>query len=241
MQIGVTPVEVSVIGQLRNEFRAQAECQIVHDSILPRRLADAYLVTCAGEVAGYGGVWNKYFPDRVVEFYAIDDYREHRGALFDAFVEVSGATELEAQTNMPTMLGLLEEFGSPPAVEKLLFEDGSAAALEYPKAILRRRRTGESGPEGEWVVELEGEIVAAGGIMTHYNPPYGDLYMEVRASNRGQGLGSFIVQELRRVCHESGLVPAARCDPDNAASQRALERGGMARCGSLLVASLRSC
>lgn len=239
MQIEVRPVEVDAIAPLRDEFRANANCQIVHDSILPRRLADVYLVTCAGEVAGYGGVWNKYFPNRVVEFYPLENHRERRGALFGAFVEVSGATELEAQTNMPMMLDLLEEFGSTPIVEKLLFEDGSATALACPKAIFRRRRPAESGPEGEWVVDLEGEIVAAGGVMTHYNPPYGDLYMEVRLENRRQGLGSFIVQELRRVCRESGLVPAARCDPDNTASRRALERGGMALCGSLLAASLQ--
>lgn len=238
-QIEVRPVEVDAIAQLRDEFRAKANCQIVHDSILPRRLADAYLVTCAGEVAGYGGIWTKHFPNRVVEFHALENQRKRRGAMFGAFVEVSGATELEAQTNMPMMLDLLEEFGSTPIVEKLLFEDGSATALEHPNGIFRRRHPGESGPKGEWVVESQGEIVAAGGVMTHYNPPYGDLYMEVRLANRRQGLGSFIVQELRRVCRESGLVPAARCDPDNAASQRALERGGMALCGSLLAASLQ--
>jgi RimJ/RimL family protein N-acetyltransferase len=49
-----------------------------------------------------------------------------------------------------------------------------------------------------------------------------------RLRNRtgGQGLGSFLVQELKRVCYELGAVPGARCNPDNVASRRTLQRAG---------------
>lgn len=122
--------------------------------------------------------------------------------------------------------------------EKILFRDGAPTTLSVEGAVFRRRRDGDGGPDGDWVVELNGEVVAAGGVMTHYNPPHGDLYMEVAASHRRQGLGSFIVQELRRLCRASGFVPAARCDPANLASWRSLERGGMVECGRLLSAAL---
>ncbi len=239
MRVDVRPVEVEVIEPLRDLFRAEADCQIVRDSILPRGLADAYLATCDGEAAGYGGVWNEHFPNRVVEFHTIEQYRETHSALFRAFIASSGARDLEAQTNMPGMLGLLEEFGSGPVEEHILFKDGPSTRLECPGGQFRRRRTEDEGPEGEWVVEVEGEVVAGGGVLTHYNPPYRDIYMEVDVSWRRAGIGCFIVQELRRVCHDRGWVPAARCDPGNVGSRRTLERGGMVECGRLLAARIR--
>lgn len=237
-------IEVRLVGfrdieELRKLFRAEADCQIVHDSILRRRLADPYLVLCEGEIAAYGGVWTRYFPGRVVEFHALERFRDDRAALFEGFISTSGAKEIEAQTNMPAMWDLLNQFGVEPVEEKTLFREGGPTALECPGGSFRRRRAGEEGPEGEWVVEIAGEVAAGGGVLTHYNPPYGDLYMEVRPSATRQGVGSYIVQELRRVCHESDLVPAARCDPDNIASRRTLERGGMVECGRLVAASIR--
>ncbi len=233
-------VEFRDVEELRQRFRAEVDCQIVHDSILRRELADPYLVLRDGEIAAYGGIWTGYFPGRVVEFHALERFRDDRAALFKDFISTSGATEIEAQTNIPAMWDLLNQFGVEPAEERILFRDKGPTALECPGSSFRRRRSGEVGPEGEWVVEIKGKIAAAGGVLTHYNPPYGDLYMEVRPSARRQGVGSYIVQELRRVCHESDLVPAARCDPDNIASRRTLEGGGMVECGRLVAASIRT-
>ena len=93
-------------------------------------------------------------------------------------------------------------------------------------------------PVGEWCVERGGEIVATGGIATHYNPPYGDLYMEVAPLHRGRGLGGWLIQQLKQVCYETGLVPAARCNQMNVASRRTLERAGMLPCARILRARL---
>jgi hypothetical protein len=38
-------------------------------------------------------------------------------------------------------------------------------------------------PEGDWVVDVAGEVVAAGGHLTHYNHPYADIYMEVKQTD----------------------------------------------------------
>ena len=238
MRVEVEPADFADVEPLREGFRAAAGCQIVHDSILPRGLADAWIVRADGAVAAYGGLWNEHFPGRVVEFHALEPHRDARHALFERFLRATGATELEAQTNMPDMMDLLRTFGRRTVEEKVLFRDGGRTALTPPGGTFRRRGPDEPGPEGAWVVERDGRVVAAGGVLTHYNPPWGDLYMEVDPSVRRRGLGSWIVQELRRVCREAGHVPAARCDPGNLASWRALERGGMARCGTLLSASV---
>lgn len=66
------------------------------------------------------------------------------------------------------------------------------------------------------------------------NPPYGDIYMEVAASFQRRGLGSYLIQELKRLCYESGHVPGARCHQENDASRLTLQRAGMLPCARIL-------
>ncbi len=89
-------------------------------------------------------------------------------------------------------------------------------------------------PVGDWGLDLNGELVATGGLFYHYNPPYGDVYMEVAPAHRRRGLASYLVQELKRICREGGHVPAARCGLDNPGSRGALERAGMVWCGQIV-------
>ena len=97
---------------------------------------------------------------------------------------------------------------------------------------------GRAEPVGDWVVEVEGKIAATGGMLFHYNRPYGDIYMEVSEAFRRRGLGCYLVQELKRVCYEQGSVPAARCNPANIASRRTLQKAGFVPCGHILTGSV---
>lgn len=62
-------------------------------------------------------------------------------------------------------------------------------------------------PVGEWGLEVAGQVVATGGLMLHYNPPYGDIYMEVAAPYQRRGYGSFLVQELKRSATRGEAFP----------------------------------
>ncbi len=62
--------------------------------------------------------------------------------------------------------------------------------------------------------------------------------MEVAEEARRQGVGSSLVQELKRVCYEAGKIPAARCDPANIASRRTLEKAGFLPCARVLVGTV---
>jgi len=64
-------------------------------------------------------------------------------------------------------------------------------------------------PSGDWVIEVQGAVVATGGFLCHYNPPYGDIFMEVAEPARRLGFGSYLVQELKRVCYEAGKKPGS--------------------------------
>ena len=96
--------------------------------------------------------------------------------------------------------------------------------------------TGE--PDGEWVLEVDGTVVARGGILFHYNRPYGDIYMEVQEPLRLRGYGSFLAQELKRVCYELGNIPCARCNLRNVASRKTLQKAGFVPCANILSGEL---
>jgi GNAT superfamily N-acetyltransferase len=84
------------------------------------------------------------------------------------------------------------------------------------------------------MIESDGVAVATGGALFHYNPPYGDLYMEVSEPYRRRGYGSYLVQELKRICYEIGKVPAARCNVANVASRKTMEKAGLLPCARIL-------
>ena len=86
---------------------------------------------------------------------------------------------------------------------------------------------------------MKGTAVAKGGILFHYNRPYGDIYMEVNDRFRRRGLGSYLVQELKRECYRFGAVPAARCNPTNIGSRRTLQRAGFAPVAHILIGALK--
>ncbi len=238
MRIQVERVEFKRIASLRELLRSEASCQIVRDSILPRGLANPYRILLDGEVVAYGGVWNEHFAGRLMEFFVLSEHRGSASDLFRALVGASGATHAEAQTNIDLQHQMLLRHVADPSTENILFGDGPPTNLQNPDVSFQPRSPDDAGPSGEWVVKRGGEVVGAGGLLHHYNPPFADLFMAVIPSARRQGIGSFLVQELRRVCRESGRTPAARCDPDNHASRSALERGGLVTVGRIVAGEI---
>jgi RimJ/RimL family protein N-acetyltransferase len=233
---------------MRERYRREMSCQIVHDSWHARGFTDAWLLDRDGAVAGYGAVaGDPEGPREVIrEFWVAPADRTDAPALFEALVTASGARRIVAQTNDPLLAPFLASCPGEPGELALLFSEGPGTSLPSGGATFRPLsdddRTRAFGhtrePVGDWGLELGGAIVATGGILLHYNPPYADLFMEVAAGFRNRGLGSYLVQELRHQCRRSGRVPAARCAPDNAASRRTLERAGMIVCARLLDARM---
>lgn len=237
MRVEVRKTDHQDVRAMRDLYRQEANCQIVHDAAIPRGRADAYLILVDGAVGGYGGVYTQYHEGRIAEFYTLPHLRSHALSMFRDLLAATGATHAEAQTNMPLMLHMLYECAANIAPESLLFHDAAVSHLPCPRGAFRRAQEGDGveDPANAWVVADEAGVIATGGFLCHYNPPYGDVYMEVVPDERRRGFGSYIVQELKRVCYEAGKRPSARCNPDNAASRRALEKAGFLPCGYLLA------
>ena len=233
---------------MRDEYRRELGVQIVHDSWHQRGFTRSYLFLGDGLPVGYGAVGGapRETRDVVKEVFLQKPERASAPRYFQALVAESRARWIEAQTNDFFLYPLLEAFGHAPSSDTLLFADAGPTAHRVPGVHFRRLAESEHSrvfphtrePVGEWALERRGEVVATGGFMLHYNPPFADLYMEVAAPHRGQGLGRLLVQELKRECHEAGRVPAARCQESNAASRATLIAAGMRPCARIVRARL---
>ena len=232
----------------RDMYRLEMGCQIVHDSIHSRPgWTQEYFLVAGGTTVGYGSVavagpWKG--KPTVYEFYVLPPHRLHVFELFRALLTASGAVMINVQSNDSLMTVMLHTFGQDVTNESVLFHDKLTTALSPAGATFRGATPAEapdvSDDQLKWygIVEVEGTVVATGGILFHYNRPYGDIYMDVAESFRRRGLGSFLVQELKRVCYEGGNIPAARCNPGNVASRRTLQKAGFVPCGNILNGSV---
>ena len=244
----IREVRVDGILELREEYRREMNCQIVHDSWHERGFTQSYLFNVAGQAVGYGSVGGSPPNPKttVKEFFVLPQYREIALPLFRRFAALSGARTIAAQTNDALLSCMLNECAVDLTSDTILFSDAAVTHLDAPGVTLRPitridrlrmfRHTAE--PIGDWGLELDSRIVATGGLFFHYNPPYGDIYMEVAEPFRHRGYGSYLVQELKRICREGGHVPAARTGKDNVASRRTLKRAGMMPCGTVVTGRL---
>ena len=227
----------------RDLYRQEMNCQIIHDAFCSRPgWIRAAALRVDGAMAGYGltvaaGPWQD--KPTVCELYLLPSARCHAFALFEEFLRDSQPVGIEVQSNDPLATVMLHVYARDVKSESILFHDGQTTALEIPGAMVRLACDDDSFAEaGEWVVDANGEIVAKGGVLFHYNRPYGDIYMEVAEPFRRRGFGSYLVQELKRVAYESGNVPAARCNPQNLASRRTLQKAGFFPCAHMLSGAL---
>jgi GNAT superfamily N-acetyltransferase len=100
----------------------------------------------------------------------------------------------------------------------------------------RERIVGQGLDAGaDWMLEADGIAAATGGLLFHYNVPYGDIFMAVAEPLRRRGFGGYLIQQLKRVCYESGRIPAARRNVSNVASRATLQKAGMMPCARVLT------
>lgn len=234
----------------RTRHRAEVHGQIVHDALHRREgWCRCYALEYAGVAVGFGsiaiaGPWQG--KPTAFEFYLLPEHRLRAFALFEKFLEASGARFFEAQTNETLFTSLALACAGSCTVDKIVFADGITTAHALAGARLLPTHTGDDMHAavercqggGEWTLEVDGAVVGKGGILFHYNRPFGDVYMEIDPAFRRRGLGTFLVQELKRISYEFGALPCARCNPDNVASRRTLQGAGFVPHAQILAGAL---
>ena len=249
MTITVEHTDLDAIRPMREVYRSEMHCQIIHDSIHRRPgWTQEYAVRRGGTLAGYGSVgiagpWAERAA--VYEMFVLPDHRSHAFDLMQAFIAACSAPAISIQTNDLFGTVMLHAFARDLANEAILFGDGITTGHAPPNALFRNATADEASDTAaqdlQWrgVIEVDGEIAATGGVLFHYNPPYGDIYMDVDEEFRRRGFGSYLVQELKRLCYELGAIPAARCDPTNTASQHTMQRAGLLPYAHILIGAFR--
>jgi GNAT superfamily N-acetyltransferase len=245
--------QVATLEQIRpwrDLYRQEMNCQIVHDSLHPRQgWTTEYFLLADGVVAGYGSVvqggpWTG--KPAVFEFYVAPPFRSYVFELFRTLLATSRPVTIDVQTNDPLLTVMYHSFARHTLTEKILFRDGVTTNLPSQGGSFRpasdrdRDRLAEQQRDSgaQWVLEFDGNLAATGGILYHYNRPYGDIFMEVAEPFRRRGFGSYLVQELKRACYEGGSVPAARCNLTNIASRGTLHRAGFIPCANIVIGEI---
>lgn len=243
----VPPVEVMA---LRREHRDEVNAQIVHDQISQREgWTRTYRLKRDGKAVGFGSVaiagpWK----DRptLFEFFLRTEERTRAFAWFEEFLQVCHATHLEIQTNEQLLTTLALTYGRNLETEAVVFRHGEDTQIPSNGARLSQVTSGEEVQKaiqqrrggGEWLLKLGDQVVGKGGVLFHYNPPYGDLHMEIAEPFRRRGWGSYLLQEITRECRRLGVAPAARCNVKNVPSRRTLQRAGFIPCALILAGAL---
>jgi GNAT superfamily N-acetyltransferase len=246
----VERVELREIEPMRDMYRHEMQCQIIHDSIHARPgWSQEYLITDGDSKVGYGSVvvagpWKA--KPTVYEYFVLPQHRRRVFDFFLALLAACGTNEIETQSNDVLLTAMLHTFAPAVTSEAILFHDRLTTSHAPPDALFRRatpndlEQFAQQGldTEAKWLVEVEGVVAATGDILFHYNRPYGDIYMKVGEAFRRRGLGTYLVQELKRICYEGGSIPAARCNRKNIASRQTLQRAGFVPCGHGLKGTL---
>ena len=250
MRFDAIPCSHDAVLALRERYCTEMRCQMMFYQIHARAgWAETFALYVDGALAGFGtkaigGPWRE--RPTLIEFYVSPEQRSHVFRLFEALLAQTGVRHIETQSNGALLAHMLFAWSRDVVSESILFEDkfttdlpanGSTMRQVTPGAEIHAAIDQRSGG-GDWQLVMDGETVGQGGILFHYNRPYGDLHMEVTEPFRRRGLGAYFVQELKRACRALGAIPAARCNPDNLASRYALQKAGFVPCGHRLTGSI---
>lgn len=243
MNLQTCQSELSKILPYRDLYLQAMNRQIRFNACHERGWSTLYMFMLDGAPIGYAAIKGKNeLSDRdcIFEFFLLPAQRKLASLAFQQLIEFTQATYIECQSNDGFITPLLYEFAEQIRTEVILFEDQQITDLKIPDATFRHYTDDDkvfehqSEPPGDYVLVSNNKVLATGGFLLHYNRPFADLYMEVQMDYRGKGLGSYLLQEVKKACYLAGRVPAARCNLENKASRACLEKAGMGVCGFVL-------
>lgn len=240
-------VKLNEILTLRTLYLTEMNTQIRYDACHARSWSDSYLILSQSKKIGYiavKGLNDLSKRNTIFEVYILPAYRKQSQSIFEQFLSEFPCTHMEAQSNDLFLSHQLERLCQQIKSEVILFKFDQITDLQIPATIFRKTLStddvyGKKKKDiGQFVLEINGKIVADGGILLHYNKPFADLYMETCKENRKQGYGSYMIQELIKECFHQHRIPAARCSRDNVASQKTLLKAGLKVSGHMLTGTL---
>jgi hypothetical protein len=243
MNIQVTKTNSKEIHSLRSLFLQENNFQFIYNKCHLYGWADVYVFSLGAVAFGYGAIWgqnNRADRDAIFEFYIVKPFRKLADECFLQLKEVSRALCIECQSNDRLLSSMLYQYTKNIIADRILFEDQFETNMIVPGLVFSKQeaKSSDSSDERSYSLKQANKVVATGGFLLNYNEPFADLHMEVSAAERRKGLGTYMIQELKKTCYLLGRVPAARCNIDNKASKATLLKAGMGVCGYILVGKI---
>lgn len=245
MDAKATKTDLDQVQLFRRLFLQESNCQVRYNAMHERGWSDSYLLTLDGIVVGYGSTYAqdiKGTRQTIFEYYLVPHARNHARQLFRELLIISGATLVESQSNIGLLCSMLHEFTDNIYAPVVLFEDHAVTEHVLPGVTFRPLEENEKvymDDPGKYVLEVDGEVVANGGFLLHYNMPFADLFMDVKEDHRRKGYGSYLLQEVKKQCYLAGRIPAARCNVANPASRATLVKAGLKVIGHMLIGQVK--
>ncbi|PHN07867.1 GNAT family N-acetyltransferase [Flavilitoribacter nigricans] len=245
--ISLRKVTLTDILPLRALYLQEHPVQIRYDACHVRNWSTPYAILQGAQMIGYAAVKGREEladRDAIFEWYLLPEFRRWNGGIFTEMIRFTAVSYVESQTNEPQLTALLYRFCNPVFSDTILFADHQPTDHQLSGVVFRRRNPEDDvfglkpKDAGDYVLEKDGLIVATGGYLTHYNPPFADLYMETHPEFRNQGLSSYLLQEVKKECYRAGYRPAARCNIRNEASRSCLQKAGFRICGFMMIGEI---
>src|SRR4051812_3292686 len=125
MVIAISPVPLDEVLPLRELYRREMNCQIVHDSLPGRGFGELFLIRTDGRVAGYGFVmgYRGEPKDMIREFFILPAYRGAALPIFRKLIEASRAARIMAQTNDVLLTLMFYDCASEITSDTVVFHD----------------------------------------------------------------------------------------------------------------------
>ena len=147
MTITVTPVPLAEVLPLRELYRQEMNCQIVHDSLPGRGFGNLFLLRLDGRIAGYGFVmgYRGEPKDMIQEFYVVPAPRGSALPMFRQLIEASGGQPIEVQSNDVLLTLMLYDCATEITSDRVVFHDALTTNLDDTR---RHRPGGHRGGQG---------------------------------------------------------------------------------------------
>jgi len=213
-----------------------------------------FMLTGTTGVVGYAVLHEQ----TVVEYHLETSSREALRTGLEAVLVRCRARSVLCKTFDSQMLTTLSDCNANSRVVGLLFRKSHEHVSVHHQVVISRKGTAEDLPtilamhdgffddtdeifeylrsDGLWVYLTDTGELTGCGVIRRVVPgrDHADIGMVVSASQRKQGLGTYIVSHLRQDCLARGWLPVCGCSAENHASRRTLENAGFVSEHSLI-------
>jgi hypothetical protein len=141
MNLSARPTTLDEIQNLRDIYRLEMNCQIIHDSIHERSgWTREYLILSGSDPVGYGsmavkGPWTE--APSIYEFYVVPPYRTRLFECFRVLLDQCGAKRIETQSNDLLLTNMLFTYCNAVQSEAILFHDKFTTCLSLSRVLVQ--------------------------------------------------------------------------------------------------------